>query len=131
MLISGQCLRYFVLETRMPDGMVEDLNSYLDDLRKQDDKESLANSLVGQIAHGEQLNMDPEHEMVKQYSKFVTSLGAEYINHFMKSTGSNLKKNRQVAVDETWSVHSYAGDYNPIHDHGTKTIMGISNNCLD
>ena len=116
----------FVLETRMPDGMVEDLNSYLDDLRKQDDKESLANSLVGQIAHGEQLNMDPEHEMVKQYSKFVTSLGAEYINHFMKSTGSNLEKNRQVSVDETWSVHSYAGDYNPIHDHGTKTIMGIS-----
>ena len=48
----------FVLETRMPDGMVEDLNTYLDDLREQDDKESLANSLVGQIAHGEQLNMD-------------------------------------------------------------------------
>ena len=25
-----------------------------------------------------------------------------------------------------WSVHSYEGDYNPIHDHGTKTITGIS-----
>jgi hypothetical protein len=85
--------------------------------------------LVGQIAHGEQLNMDPEHEKVRQYSKFVTSLGAQYINHFMKETGSNLKKNRQVAIDETWSVHSYAGDYNPIHDHGTKTIMGISTTC--
>ena len=23
-------------------------------------------------------------------------------------------------------MHSYDGDYNPIHDHGTKTIMGIS-----
>ena len=31
----------FVLETRMPDGMVEDLNTYLDDLREQADKESL------------------------------------------------------------------------------------------
>ena len=116
----------FVLETRMPDGMVEDLNTYLDDLREQADKESLAGTLVGQIAHGEQLNMDPEHEKVREYSKFVTSLGAEYINHFMKSTGQTLKKNRQVAIDETWSVHSYDGDYNPIHDHGTKTIMGIS-----
>ena len=29
-------------------------------------------------------------------------------------------------MDETWSVHSYEGDYNPIHDHGTKTIMGLS-----
>ena len=116
----------FVLETRMPDGMVEDLNTYLDDLREQADKESLAGTLVGQIAHGEQLNMDPEHEKVREYSKFVTSLGAEYINHFMKETGQTLKKNRQVAIDETWSVHSYDGDYNPIHDHGTKTIMGIS-----
>ena len=116
----------FLLETRMPEGMVEDLNSYLDDLREQDDKKSLAGTLVGQIAHGEQLNMDPEHEKVREYSKFVTSLGAQYINHFMKSTGQTLKKNRQVAIDETWSVHSYDGDYNPIHDHGTKTIMGIS-----
>ena len=112
----------FVLETRMPDGMVEDLNTYLDDLREQADKESLAHSLVGQIAHGEQLNMDPEHEKVRQYSKFVTLLGAQYINHFMKSTGQSLPKNRQVAIDETWSVHSYAGDYNPIHDHGTKRL---------
>ena len=90
----------FVLETRMPDGMVEDLNTYLDELREQADKESLAHSLVGQIAHGEQLNMDPEHEKVRQYSKFVTLLGAQYINHFMKSTGQSLPKNRQVAIDE-------------------------------
>ena len=116
----------YVLETRMPEAMVDDLNSYLDDLRKQQDKESLAHSLVGQIHHGEQLNMDPEHEKVREYSKFITSLGAQYINHFMQSTGNNLAKNRQVAIDEAWSVHSYAGDYNPIHDHGTKTLMGLS-----
>ena len=116
----------FVLETRMPEAMVDDLNSYLDDLRESEDKESLAGTLVGQIAHGEQLNMDPEHEKVRSYSKFVTSRGAQYINHFMQNTGNNLGKNRQVAVDETWSVHSYEGDYNPIHDHGTQTVMGIS-----
>ena len=54
------------------------------------------------------------------------TLGAEYINHFMNQTGTSLPKNKQVAIDEIWSVHSYEGDYNPIHDHGTKTIMGIS-----
>jgi len=37
-----------------------------------------------------------------------------------------LEKPRQVGIDEVWSVHSFEGDYNPIHDHGTKTIMGIS-----
>jgi hypothetical protein len=25
-----------------------------------------------------------------------------------------------------WTVHSYEGDYNPLHDHGTKTTMGVS-----
>ena len=25
-----------------------------------------------------------------------------------------------------WTVHSYAGDYNPLHDHGTKSPKGLS-----
>ena len=25
-----------------------------------------------------------------------------------------------------WTVHSYAGDYNPLHDHGTRSYMGLS-----
>jgi acetyl-CoA C-acetyltransferase len=25
-----------------------------------------------------------------------------------------------------WTVHSYAGDYNPLHDHGTRSFMGLS-----
>jgi hypothetical protein len=51
-------------------------------------------------------------------------MAVEYLKGFA-STG-NLIDHRHVEVDELWSVHSYAGDYNPIHDHGTKTIMGLS-----
>ena len=29
-------------------------------------------------------------------------------------------------VFEAWTVHSYAGDYNPLHDHGVKTPGGLS-----
>ena len=116
----------FMLETRMPDKMVNDLNDYLDELLEDEERRSLAHTLVGQIHRGEQLNMEPEDERLQEYSKFVTSLGAEYINNFMNQTGTSLPKNKQVAIDEIWSVHSYEGDYNPIHDHGTKTIMGIS-----
>lgn len=116
----------FMLETRMPEKMVDDLNDYLDELLEDEDRRSLAHTLVGQIHRGEQLNMEPEDERLQEYSKFVTHLGAEYINNFMNQTGTSLPKNKQVAIDEIWSVHSYEGDYNPIHDHGTKTIMGIS-----
>ena len=116
----------FLMETQMPEKMVKDLNTYLDDLLKQDDRQSLAGTLVGQIHRGEQLNMDPEHELLQEYCQFVTDLGASYVNTVMENTGHALEKPRQVGIDEVWSVHSFEGDYNPIHDHGTKTIMGIS-----
>ena len=116
----------FMMETRMPDKMVKDLNTYLDNLLEDEKRESLAGTLVGQIHRGEQLNMDPNDELLEEYCKFITGLGAAYINTVMERTGNSLDKQRQVAIDEVWSVHSFEGDYNPIHDHGTKTIMGIS-----
>ena len=70
--------------------------------------------------------MDNDDPRVKEYSNFICGIGADYVNYFFNNTGNKLKTPKAVEVDETWSVHSYAGDYNPIHDHGTKTIMGIS-----
>jgi hypothetical protein len=116
----------YVMETQMPEGMVEDLNDYLDEYVEDENKKSLADTLVGQIAQGEQLLMDNADPRVKEYTDFVCGLGADYINFFSQNTGAMLKTPKAVAIDETWSVHSYEGDYNPIHDHGTKTIMGIS-----
>ncbi len=116
----------FVMETEMPLSMVNDLNDYLDEYKEDQNKKSLADTLVGQISQGEQLLMDNEDSRVKEYSEFVCSLGADYINFFHNNTGASLNSPKAVSIDETWSVHSYEGDYNPIHDHGTKTIMGIS-----
>ena len=116
----------FVMETEMPLSMVTDINDYLDEYKETEDKKSLADTLVGQITQGEQLLLDNSDKRIKEYSDFICSLGADYINFFSQNTGTQLNHPKAVAVDETWSVHSYAGDYNPIHDHGTKTIMGIS-----
>ncbi len=116
----------FVMETEMPLSMVSDINDYLDEYKAAEDKKSLADTLVGQITQGEQLLLDNGDKRIKEYTDFICSLGADYINFFSQNTGTQLNHPKAVAVDETWSVHSYAGDYNPIHDHGTKTIMGIS-----
>ena len=97
----------YLLETFMPQEIIDDVNNYIDEYRQNKNKKSLAGSLVGQIHKGEQL------------------LSVEYINQFA-AAGNPLKCAKKVEIDETWSVHSYDGDYNPIHDHGTKTIMGIS-----
>ena len=115
----------YVLETQMPQQMIDDVNDYMDEYREDKNKESLAKTLVGQIDKGEQLLLDHNDKRMVDYNNFICNLGVEYINHFAAS-GNSIKGDKQVQIDETWSVHSYDGDYNPIHDHGTKTLMGIS-----
>jgi hypothetical protein len=115
----------YVLETQMPQDMINSVNDYMDEYKHDKNKQSLANTLVGQIDKGEQLLLDHNDKRMVEYNNFICNLGAEYINHFSAS-GNSLKGPKKVQIDETWSVHSYDGDYNPIHDHGTKTLMGIS-----
>jgi len=114
----------FLLEAKMPDAMVSGLNAYLDELMEQEDRTSHAGTLVGQIGHGQQLTMDHNDPKLADYCQMSGILATEYLKNF-GSTGNNIGE-RQIGIDELWSVHSYERDYNPIHDHGTKTIMGIS-----
>ena len=116
----------FVMEHDVSAEMVTNLNKYLDKYLKQKKRKSLAHTLVGQIQHGQQLLMDHEDEKLVEFSNMLCGLGAEYINEFSRATGATYKTNKQVAMDELWSVHSYERDYNPIHSHGTKTLMGVS-----
>ena len=114
----------FLLEAWMPDAMVSGLNTYLDELMEQEDRTSHAGTLVGQIGHGQQLTMNHDDPRLNDFCQMSGILATEYLKNF-GNTGNNIGE-RQVGIDELWSVHSYERDYNPIHDHGTKTIMGIS-----
>ena len=116
----------FLLEAKMPDAMVSGLNTYLDDLMEQEDRISHAGTLVGQIGHGQQLTMDHTDPRLNDFCKMTEILSIDYLTNFASTTGNPFKDQLAVEVDELWSVHSYERDYNPIHDHGTKTIMGIS-----
>ena len=114
----------FLLEAWMPDAMVSGLNTYLDEVMELEDRTSHAGTLVGQIGHGQQLTMDHNDPRLNDFCQMSGILATEYLKNF-GSTGNNIGE-RHIDIDELWSVHSYERDYNPIHDHGTKTIMGIS-----
>ena len=116
----------FLLEAWMPDGMVTGLNAYLDELMEQQDRVSHAGTLVGQIGHGQQLTMDHTDDRLADFCQMSSILAIDYLKHFNNITGNQATSDRQIGIDELWSVHSYERDYNPIHDHGTKTITGIS-----
>ena len=117
-----------MMECQLPDDIIDDLNEYLDEYKETAEKKSLAGTLVGQIHQGEQLLMDHKHKSLEDYYSFITTMGAMYINTFANITGAEFDP-ITVDIDELWSVHSFEGDYNPIHDHGTKTLMGISTTC--
>jgi hypothetical protein len=55
----------------------------------------------------------------KQFSDVLLRLGETYME---KVTGIKSK----TTMERMWSVHSYEGDYNPIHDHGTRTPISLS-----
>jgi len=114
-----------MLQHKLDEQVVTALNDYLDDLRSNEERKSAADSLVGQIHHGEQLQMDYSHPDLARFIKIVESLSIVYLKHFVEQTRSQLRPKR-VATDKLWSVHSFAGDYNPIHDHTTTAPMGIS-----
>jgi hypothetical protein len=117
-----------LMEAQLPMPMVDDLNTYLDDLMVAEDREDHSKHLVGQIQSGQQLTMNAEDEKVIRFTQTINQLGMEYVKHFVIRIGSNklFPDNMQVGVDEMWSVHSYEGDYNPIHDHSVPSITGLA-----
>ena len=114
-----------MLEAQLPEEIIDSLNNYLDKLYKDKKRKSLAGTLVGQIHRGQQLLMDHKDPVLEEYYKFITSMAVNYLDVYNNIVGTK-HTGKIIDIDELWSVHSYEGDYNPIHDHGTKTLMGIS-----
>ena len=114
-----------MMEHRLSEEVVQTLNTHLDTELKNPDRKSLSGDLVGQIHQGEQLSMDFECDDLKDFRLMVENLGVAYLRHFVEQTGTMIRP-KQVVTDKLWSVHSYEGDYNPIHDHLTASPMGIS-----
>ena len=112
------------LETQLPIRAVKDLNKYLDK-RHNKGAESFADKLVGQISHGEQLKIDHTDPLVDPFTKIVANMSQSYLGQFSRMIG--VKPLQRIPhVHSLWSVPSYERDYNPVHDHGTDTIMGLS-----
>ena len=112
------------LETQLDERIVGGLNKYLD-ARHKKGGESFAHKLVGQIAHGEQLKIDTEDALIKPFTQVVANMSQNYLQQFCKTVGVKPLQ-RMPNFHSLWSVHSYERDYNPVHDHGTDTVMGLS-----
>jgi len=109
----------YIMEARLPSDLVDMVNTYIDSVRNSALDHSRA--LVGQIKQNPksaQLRLDLRERVPSILAGVIANVGAQYI----KEQGHNAV----LTPTDMWSIHSYAGDYNPLHDHGGGTFLGLS-----
>ena len=111
-----------VMRVQFPLEVIDEINSHIDDTIIPNNVD-YSPGLVGQIRQNEkskQLHFPHEGDEVgEQFSSVLMRLGSEYVD---RTIGLPC----DVDMQSMWTVHSYEGDYNPVHDHGTRTPMGLS-----
>ena len=111
-----------IMKVEFPEEITTELNDHVDTVIIPNNKD-FSKGLVGQINRNEkskQLTFPHEGDDVgEMFGGVLESLAKQYIQ-------SILHKDCSASVDSMWTVHSYEGDYNPLHDHGTKSPMGLS-----
>lgn len=121
--------KFFILETFIPTNIVDDINIHLDNLINDEKKVDNSHKLVGQIRNGYQLALDHEDLNYKEFSGLIKALCNQYLVRYSQELSDKIWENSKITFDQIWSVHSYTGDYNPIHDHGTRSVTGLSFIC--
>lgn len=122
----------YIYKGTVPQRIVDSVNEYLDELLETEDRESHAYNLVGQIMAGEQLTMDFNHEDVKEMSMCLLMACQDYLRHYFSvhppgdTSPDALLEQVKMDISSMWSVHSYEGDYNPLHDHNALSPYSLS-----
>jgi len=111
-----------IMRCQFPNEVVTEINEHIEKVIIPNNVDH-SKGLVGQISQHErsaQLTFPYEGDEVgEMFSGVLQRLAKEYVN---RTVGIEC----DTSVESMWTVHSYSGDYNPVHDHGTRTPMGVS-----
>ena len=111
-----------IMRCQFPAEVITEINSHIEDVIIPNNVDH-SKGLVGQINRTEkskQLTFPHKGDEVgEMFAGVLESLAKQYVR-------GTLGKDCSPSVDSMWTVHSYEGDYNPLHDHGTKSAMGLS-----
>ena len=110
-----------IFSVDLPQSILDEVNEYIDNTTIPDNVNYAAN-LAGQLKQNEksaQLNFNCDEGVGLKLKSLLDTMGTAYL----QKAYSRISK---AIVHDSWTNHSYAGDYNPIHDHGVKTEAGLS-----
>ena len=110
------------LEGKLPRIMLDELNSHIDELREK--MADYSGNLVGQIKQTEksqQLSLDRTNPTVQGLINLLGSAGRAFLKSYSgqipMAGGASAFDKAPIDCFSMWTVHSYEGDYNPLHDH--------------
>ena len=111
-----------IMKVEFPEEILVELNDHVDTEIIPNNTDH-SKGLVGQINRDEKSKQltfpHKDDEVGEMFAGVLETLAKQYVK-------STLDKDCSPSVDSMWTVHSYEGDYNPLHDHGTKSPMGLS-----
>ncbi len=135
-------LALHMMRVEIPVDAITEINRYIDETIVTQDESfgetagnttannSLAGGLVGQIKQDNksaQLVFPITHEPETPETLSIPSQVKTIIDQCARTYLKNGHEvDAEVDTFEAWSVHSYSGDYNPLHDHGVATPYGLS-----
>ena len=111
-----------ILKSQLPQNVIDQINDHIDQVSIPRNIDH-SKGLVGQINRDKksaQITFDFDYsEITKGFQSMLNDIGSQF---FKNAYG----KESRVEAFEGWSIHSYEGDYNPLHDHGVTTDSGFS-----
>ena len=114
---------YKLMAVQFPDAFVDDINKHIDEVIVPSNV-SHESQLVGQINQNEksaQWTFPLDDKMGKDFKTVIDRCATSLLKD---KTG--YSRDSIADAFEAWTVHSYAGDYNPLHAHGCQTPSGLS-----
>ena len=131
-------LALHMMRVEIPESAIDEINNYIDEeLLTKDERfgqvkgnTTVSNTyswgLVGQIKQNEksaQIEFPITDETEGSVPAQVKTIIEQCARTYLKNA---FDMDAVIDAFEAWSVHSYAGDYNPLHDHGVVTQQGLS-----
>ena len=120
-----------ILHYTVPDIILNDLNNYTEEVledKQYHDKRNAEPFLAADIRQQYFLNQDDPR--VFRYCDWQQSKAVEYIETFINQTQSVSSvggyPDCEIKTEDIWSVHSFEGEYNPIHSHNVETGYGLA-----
>jgi len=115
---------YKLMAVQFPDEFTDDINKHIDKVIIPSNV-SHESQLVGQINQDKksaQWTFPLDDDGVGKDFKTVV----DRVATTLLKDKSGYNRDSIAEAFEAWTVHSYAGDYNPLHAHGCQTPSGLS-----